>query len=101
MRFESDAAKAAMNRRKHGVAFDEAQEVFAAPAIFEDFAHSEREPRYLAIGFSGKGRLLTVVFTRPAAEVYRIVSARKATKKEQEQYAEQKRQASDQKIGPR
>ena len=60
MEFDWDASKAAKNRRKHGVSFEEAQEVFAAAAIFEDFGHSDREPRYLAIGFSGKGRMLTV-----------------------------------------
>ncbi len=66
MSFEWDDPKAAANLRKHGVSFDEAEDMFAAAAFFEDFDHSETEPRYLAIGFSAKGRMLTVVFTRPA-----------------------------------
>jgi len=100
MEFEWDATKAAANVRKHGVSFSEAIEVFEAPAIFEDFAHSERESRYLAIGFSSKGRLLTVVFTRPAVGRYRIISARPAMKRERERYAETKRETDDE-IGAR
>jgi uncharacterized DUF497 family protein len=94
MNFEWDGSKAAANRRKHGVLFDEAEDLFSAAAIFEDFDHSEVEPRYLAIGFSAKGRMLTVVFTRPAAGVYRIISARKANKREQQRYGKAKRENS-------
>jgi uncharacterized protein len=92
--FEWDDPKAVANLRKHGVSFDEAEDLFAAAAIFEDFDHSEVEPRYLAIGFSAKDRMLTVVFTRPAAGVYRIISARKANKQEQQRYGKAKRENS-------
>jgi uncharacterized protein len=92
MKFEWDRAKAAANRRKHAVSFDEAEDIFAAAAFFEDFDHSEVERRYLAVGFSAKGRMLTVIFTRPAAGVYRIVSARKASKTEQQRYGKAKRE---------
>jgi uncharacterized protein len=92
--FEWDDPKAAANLRKHGVSFDEAENMFAAAAFFEDFDHSEAEPRYLAIGFSAKGRMLTVVFTRPAVGVYRIVSARKANKREQQRYGKAKSENS-------
>lgn len=92
MNFEWDDAKAATNRRKHGVSFEEAAEVFVSPAIFEDTGHSEKEPRYLAIGFSAKSRLLTVAFTRREAGIYRIVSARRASKNEQDRYVEAKRE---------
>ena len=92
MEFEWDDAKAAENRRKHGVSFEEAEDMFASAAFFEDFGHSEREPRYLAIGFSAKGRMLTVSFTRPTAGVYRIISARKANRREQERYGKAKRE---------
>ena len=68
--------------------------MFTAAAIFDDFDHSEVEPRYLAIGFSTKDRMLTVAFTRPAIGVYRIISARKASKREREQYAKAKRENS-------
>ena len=100
MKFDWDAAKAAANFRKHGVSFEEAEEVFAAAAIFDDLGHSEAEPRYVAIGFSSKGRLLTVAFTIPIAGVCRII-ARKATKREQEQYAKEKHQAGDDKVSAR
>jgi hypothetical protein len=92
MKYEWDDAKAAANRRKHGVSFDEAEDMFTAAAFFNDFDHSEVEPRYLAIGFSSKGRMLTVSFTRPVAGVYRIISARKASKRERERYAKAKRE---------
>jgi uncharacterized DUF497 family protein len=91
MKFDWDAGKAATNRRKHGISFEEAEDMFAAAAIFEDFSHSEHEPRYLAIGFSAKGRMLTVVFTRQDVGVYRIISARKATKQEHKRYGQAKR----------
>jgi hypothetical protein len=92
--FEWDGPKAVANLRKHGVSFDEAEDIFAGAAFFEDFDHSEAEPRYLAIGFSTKGRMLTMVFTRPAAGVYRIISARKASKPEQQRYGKAKRENS-------
>lgn len=92
MRFGWDAGKAATNVRKHGVSFEEADDVFGAAAVFEDFDHSEREPRYLAIGFSAKDRLLTLSFTRTGPEEFRIISARRATKRERQRYVETKRQ---------
>ncbi len=81
MEFEWDVAKAAANRRKHGVSFEEASTIFypAKPEIFDDDAHSEEEMRYVAIGFSEKARLLTVAFVR-RGDVVRIFSARRATK---------------------
>jgi hypothetical protein len=101
MKFDWDAAKAKANLAKHGVSFEQAQEVFESPVIFEDFAHSERESRYIAIGFSSKGRLLAVACTRLEAGMYRIISARKATRKEQERYAKAKREADEGQIGAR
>jgi hypothetical protein len=92
MKFEWNEAKAAANNRKHRVSFEEAKEVFVSAAFFEDFDHSEKEPRYLAIGFSTRSRMLTVAFTRPEVDVFRIVSARKASKKEQQRYAHAKRE---------
>ena len=92
MKFDWDAAKAANNRRKHGVSFDESESVFGAAVIFEDLDHSEKEPRYVAIGFSARNRLLTVAFTRREPDVIRIISARKATKREQAKYVEAQQQ---------
>ncbi|MGA2585055.1 MAG: BrnT family toxin [Tepidisphaeraceae bacterium] len=93
MKFEWDEPKAAANLRKHKISFAEAEEVFVAPTIFEDFDHSQTEARYVAIGFSTKSRLLTVSFTRPSAGLYRIISARRVTKEERERYAQAKDQS--------
>lgn len=92
MTFDWDADKAARNLRKHGVPFEEGETIFAGAAIFEDFDHSEKEPRYAAIGFSTKGRLLAVSFTRTGPEMYRLISVRRATRQERAQYGEAKQQ---------
>lgn len=87
MRFEWDEGKAAFNRRKHGVSFEEAKTVFDDPlgAIFDDEEHSIGEQREIIVGHSGKNRLLLVVFTeRP--RIIRIFSARPATRQEQRDY---------------
>lgn len=90
MDFEWDPAKAASNRRKHGVSFEEAAEAFDDPHAIEeyDFEHSTAtEDRYRLLGVSGKGRLLIVAYTRRGAAI-RIISARKATRAEADDYAE-------------
>jgi len=93
MDFEWDSAKAAANRRKHRVSFEEGQTIFgpAQPEIFEDEAHSDDELRFVAIGFSEKSRLLTVAFTRRESTI-RIVSVRRATPREAKLYAKAKGQ---------
>lgn len=85
--FEWDPAKAEANLRKHGVDFVEALTTFADPlaAIHEDPDHSEVEPRELIIGHSSADRLLIVSFTELPNSV-RIVSARKATRRERRDY---------------
>jgi uncharacterized protein len=90
LRFEWDPAKAAANFRKHGVSFEEASTVFKSPNVLikPDEAHSLVEDRANAIGFSDKGRLLLIVMTeRQADDIIRIISARKATKREARDYA--------------
>jgi hypothetical protein len=89
MEFEWDAAKAASNRRKHGVSFQEAATVFDDPrvALFYDEEHSGSEDRYLAIGVSDKGRVIVVSHTY-RADATRIISARKATATEAQAYGQ-------------
>ncbi len=89
LKIEWDSAKAASNRRKHRVAFEEARTVFTDPnAYFEDdHAHSGSEVRMKAVGFSERPRLLTVIFTR-RDETTRIISARKASAAEEAAYAQ-------------
>lgn len=82
-RFEWDPAKAASNVAKHGVSFEEAASVFQDPLAisFADPDHSVGEPRHLTFGMSYAGRLLAVISTeRPGG--LRIISARKATRRE-------------------
>jgi uncharacterized DUF497 family protein len=88
MDFEWDTTKAAGNRSKHGVSFDEASDVFGdAPIIGFDDGHSTDEERFIAVGVSTKNRVLVVSDTYRDGRV-RIISARAATKKEQQSYGE-------------
>ena len=88
MKFAWNPRKAAVNRSKHGVAFEAAATVFADrfARIFDDLAHSADEQREIIIGHSTKGRLLVV--SSIERDGVRIVSARKATKIEQLDYEE-------------
>ncbi len=95
MEFDWDAVKEAVNRRKHGVPFGEAAEVFAGlPVVVFDGKHSTGELRFTAVGHSSKDRMLTVSFTYRGAgdEVVRIINARKSTREEARFYAEKKSQ---------
>jgi uncharacterized DUF497 family protein len=89
MRFEWDESKNRRNHRKHGIWFEEAQTVWADGHSVEFFdpQHSQAEDRYLRVGHSTRVRLLLVVFCeRLEGSLIRIISARKATKKEVRQY---------------
>ena len=87
MRFEWDDKKAIENLAKHGVSFGEATEVFYDPNAIEDYdaGHSFEESRFVIIGLSSR-RLLYVVYAERAADLVRIISARKAGRAEQEIY---------------
>lgn len=83
--FEWDTPKAAANLKKHQVSFDEAKSVFYdefAVQFFDD-EHSPDEDRFLMLGMSSGAKLLIVCHCeREHGEVIRIISARKATKRE-------------------
>ena len=87
MHFEWDRAKAAANRRKHKVTFDEAVSVFYDPlsATFPDPESSRTEERLITIGHSSQESLLVVVHAEPG-ETIRIISARLATAHERERH---------------
>ena len=89
LRFEWDPQKAATNFTKHGVSFEEALTVFSDPLarIFDDEEHSSEEPREIIIGHSSKQRLLLVCFTARGTAI-RLFSARRATKRERQDYEE-------------
>jgi len=85
IRFEWDAAKATANLKKHGVSFEEAQSVFydEFAVQFFDEEHSAGEERFLLLGMSTGARLLLVCHCeRGGGDIIRIISARKATKRE-------------------
>lgn len=85
--FEWDAEKAEANERKHGVTFDEAITAFSDPLsmLLPDPDHSIDEQRYLVLGTSTRGRLLVVAVTERTPRT-RLISARRATRKERSQY---------------
>jgi uncharacterized protein len=86
--FEWDDAKAAENLRKHGISFPQAAFAFRDRFALEDRDESEDydEDRFILIGMSG-GQLLTIAFTeRSAPDRIRIISARRSTKNEEEDY---------------
>jgi hypothetical protein len=87
-RFEWDSNKAANNIGKHQVTFEEAATVFSDPMFITvvDTEHSADEERYITIGFSSQGRLLMVAHADREGRI-RIISARRAVKKEEEYYA--------------
>ncbi len=81
LRFEWDPRKNRLNRSKHGVTFEEAQSVFFDDnaLLIDDPDHSEREDRFVLLGFSFRLRVLVVCHCyRRGGDVIRIISARKA-----------------------
>ncbi len=87
--FEWDENKNMINKRKHGIGFEEAVTVFSddRAILFDDPQHSDDEDRFLLIGMS---RVLNVCVVchcyRNEETTIRLISARLATKKEVERY---------------
>jgi hypothetical protein len=83
MKFEWNTDKAEKNERKHGISFQEALTVFrdALSLTYPDTDHSADEDRYLIIGLSSLGNVLIISHTF-RNDIIRIISARKATKRE-------------------
>jgi uncharacterized DUF497 family protein len=92
--FEWDPIKAKENRRKHRISFDRAAEVFMDPLALSivDEEHSEHEERWVTLGQDRGGSVLILIhtFLEVSAEEcqIRVISARKATKRETRQYEE-------------
>jgi uncharacterized DUF497 family protein len=87
--FDWDIDKNLSNIEKHGVPFKEAATVFrdTAAILIDDTEHSQNEERFKILGHSGNLRLLMVCHCyRDDDSVIRIISARRATKKEQSHY---------------
>ena len=87
MEFEWDPAKARENIRVHGIDFADAVGVFGNPHLSREDPDAEGEQRFVTLGMDGLGRLLVVVYTYREGRT-RLISARKATKKEGKEYAQ-------------
>jgi uncharacterized DUF497 family protein len=86
VRVEWDPEKDRANRAKHGLNFEEVQVLFDGKAdclLIYDEAHSDEEDRFLAIGQIRSG-VVVVAHTEPEEDVIRIISARMATRNEEE-----------------
>ena len=88
MIFEWDENKNVKNKKKHHISFYEARDVFANEdtIISDDIKHSDKEKRFIAIGRSFQKNVLLVVFCIRYKDTIRIISARKATKKERRKF---------------
>jgi len=87
--FEWDDTKDENNQTKHGVAYEEVQTVFFDERALQldDPDHSIDEERFLLLGFSQRLKVLVVCHCyRSDESIIRIISARRATKKEQKVY---------------
>lgn len=86
--FEWDPNKDTSNKRKHGVSFDEAKTVFSDEyaRLIADPDHSEDEDRFILLGTSIYSRLLIVCHCLREGEVIRLISARKANRREKKIY---------------
>ena len=90
MEIEWDADKAVANFKKHGVRFEEAATALLDPqaqALAQEDADSKDEARWVLVGMSTSARLLSVVYTLRGETRIRLISARKATRKEAKYYA--------------
>ncbi len=89
LEFEWNQNKEKENIKKHSVSFEEARTVFYDTNAFQFFDpdHSENEDRFILLGLSFKPRILIVCHCyRENESTIRIISARKADKKEEHEY---------------
>ena len=83
MQFEWDANKNNLNIEKHGLDFEDAQELFSNRTLWhvEDSRLEYKEVRFIGFGYV-KGRLVNIVFTRRDPNIVRMISFRKANQRE-------------------
>ena len=87
MEIEFDPAKERLNRRKHGVGFEEAATCLLDPmALVREDGDARGEQRFVLLGLSSAARLLVVIYTL-RGETVRLISARKPTGREEKSYA--------------
>ena len=88
LEFIWDDNKNISNQKKHGISFEEAKSVFSdeLARLVPDPEHSKGEERFILMGISKKFRVLTICHCGIDSDTIRIISARKADKKERKQY---------------
>ena len=92
MRYEWDPAKAVVNLAAHGVSFAEAVTVLEDDfALTREDADSVGEQRFVTLGLSGFGELLTVVYTYREPDIIRVVSAWRANQIQRLRYEQDRR----------
>lgn len=89
--FEWDPKKARKNLNKHKISFESASYIFLDPKALTiiDFKHKDKEERWITIGMDKTNQLIVLCHTYQESDevaIIRIISARKATKREGEQY---------------
>lgn len=99
IRFEWDPMKARINQRKHGVSFDDAMHIFEDPYALFDYDRTDEagELRWQALGLAGGVVVLLVahvIRSEGEDEVIRLISARRATRKEHHRYEQTRAQDS-------
>ncbi len=95
MRFEWDEDKNQLNIQKHGLDFADAWEVFTTPLLTAlDDRQDYGEDRWIGVGLV-RTRVVVVIYTERAQDIIRIISMRKATSRECEQYEQALRDRLD------
>lgn len=90
MRFEWDSDKESVNIKKHSVSFEDAKEALnCGLVVVLKETHQNGEERFVYIGLSKKLNVLVVVVVYPDENITRIISARKANKRERKFYEAQ------------
>jgi hypothetical protein len=89
MDYQWDAKKAKSNYKKHGIYFSDAVSVFSDEWAITIEDDDPEEQRFVTLGMDSFGRILVVVYTWRDKEI-RIISARKATRRQIKQYEEKR-----------
>lgn len=88
MKLQFDPVKAKSNLKKHKVSFADAEGVFYDPlAIHREDPYPEKEERWVTIGTGSASQILVVVYTYRGDEI-RLISVRRATRREVQDYEE-------------
>ena len=86
MKLEWDNAKNKSNIEKHGLDFEDAKEIFQAPMLTAlDTRFDYGEDRWVSVG-SLRGRVVVMVYAKPDKDTVRVISLRKAVKRERVGY---------------